>query len=125
MKKIVYTLLVSITFSCGEKKETDAFGNEIQKENSNDELTGQQLFEGKGTCATCHRINEKSVGPSVIDIAKIYKNEKGAIVNFLKGNAKPIVTPEQFEIMKANLALTKSMSDMELQKLEDYFYKAK
>jgi cytochrome c len=41
---------------------------------------------------------------------------------FLKGEGKPIVDPSQFEVMKANFALTKTFSDEELKGLEAYIY---
>jgi cytochrome c len=62
------------------------------------------------------------VGPSVQDIAKIYKAQNGDIVSFLKDDAKPIVDPTQYEVMKTNFALTKAMSDEELKGLEAYMY---
>jgi cytochrome c len=44
------------------------------------------------------------------------------MVSFLKDEAKPIVDPSQYEVMKTNLALTKEMSDEELKGLEAYIY---
>ncbi len=43
-------------------------------------------------------------------------------MEFLKQNAEPIVDPTQYEVMKTNFALTKSMSDEELKALEAYIY---
>jgi cytochrome c551/c552 len=82
----------------------------------------KSIFEGKGNCAACHRIDEKLVGPSVQEMATIYKKQNGDLVSFLKDEAKPIVDPSQYEVMKANLALTKEMSDEELKGLEAYIY---
>ena len=44
------------------------------------------------------------------------------MVNFLKGNAEPIVDPSQFEVMKTNFAITQAMSDGELKAIETYIY---
>lgn len=44
------------------------------------------------------------------------------MVVFLKGEGEPIVDPTQFEVMKANFAITKAMSDDELKALEAYVY---
>jgi cytochrome c len=65
---------------------------------------GNRLFSEK-TCITCHDINQKKVGPSVIEIMKIYKEKDGDIVVFLKGQSKPIVdtTATQVAIMQANI----------------------
>ena len=62
----------------------------------------------------------KVVGPSIQDIVKTYKEKNGNIVTFLKGEADPLVDPSQFEVMKANFAITKTMTDEELQSLEQY-----
>jgi cytochrome c len=76
----------------------------------------------KGTCATCHKLDTKLIGPSVQSIAKIYKDKNADIVTFLKGEGEPIVDPAQYEIMKANFVMTKAMSDEELKGLEAYIY---
>ena len=62
------------------------------------------------------------IGPSIIDIATIYKEKGGNMVEFLKENAEPIVDPTQYEVMKTNFAVTKTLSDEELKALETYMY---
>jgi len=44
------------------------------------------------------------------------------MVEFLKENAEPIVDPTQYEVMKTNFAVTKTLSDEELKALETYMY---
>jgi cytochrome c len=123
--KILLTLSIGISIiSCGEKKEIDAMGNPInQTENSVNQTPkelGKELFEGKGMCATCHKADQKIVGPSIKDISKIY-TEKGASISlFLQGETDPIVDPSQYEIMKANFVITKAMSAEERKALEIY-----
>ena len=124
MKKILFTLAVLTLLSC-KKESTESFGKseettttEVQK---TDDL-GATIFNGKGTCSACHKINEKLVGPSLKDIAKIYKEKNGDMHAFLKGEAEAIVDPAQFELMKPNLALIKTFSDEELKALETYIY---
>lgn len=122
MKKVA--LLVCLMFFISCKKETEVtFGqpNPVEVSKTPEEL-GKSIFEGKGNCVACHKINEKFVGPSVQDIAKIYKTQNGNLVSFLKDEAKPIIDPSQYELMKTNLALTKEMSDEELKGLEAYIY---
>jgi cytochrome c len=92
--------------------------NEVQKP----EDLGLTLFNGKGACIACHKTAEKLVGPSLQDIAKIYKEKNGDMVTFLKGEGKPIVDPSQYELMKASFAITKTFSDEELKALEAYVY---
>ena len=83
---------------------------------------GQEIFDGKGNCFSCHKPDQKIIGPSVTEIAKIYKEKKADMVKFLKGEGDPIVDPSQYEVMKANFAITKNFTDEELKALEDYFY---
>ena len=123
----VFTLAISLT-NCGEKKETDAYGNPVQEksevaaEPTVDPLLakGQELFEGKGTCATCHKADVKVVGPAIKDIAKIYKEKGASIASFINGEGEPLVDASQYEIMKANFVITKAMSAEDRKALEAY-----
>ncbi len=122
MKKVALLACLIFVFSC-KKESEETFGqpNPTEVSQTPEEL-GKSIFEGKGNCVACHKINEKLVGPSVQDIAKIYKAQNGDIVSFLKDEAKPLVDPTQYEVMKTNFALTKAMSDEELKGLEAYIY---
>ena len=84
------------------------------------EQIGQVLFEEKGNCIACHLLDQKVIGPSIQEIAKIYKSQNGDLINFLKNDAKPIVDPSQYEVMKTNFAITKTMSEDELKAIESY-----
>jgi cytochrome c len=110
--------------SCGEKKETDAMGNPINQAETSVNQTpkelGKELFEGKGMCATCHKADQKIVGPSIKDIAKIYKEKGASIADFINDKGEPLVDPSQYEIMKANFVITKAMSADERKALEIY-----
>jgi len=122
MKKVVLLVCLIFVFSC-KKESEETFGqpNPTEVSQTPEEL-GKSIFEGKGNCVACHRIDEKLVGPSVQDIAKIYKAQNGDLISFLKDDAKPLVDPTQYEVMKTNFALTKAMSDEELKGLEAYIY---
>lgn len=134
MKKIILSfsiLSLSILASCGGKKEEEPFGKskEVESVSVTEESVkdvnplveeGQKLFEGKGTCSACHQPENKVIGPSLKEISKIYTEKNGNIITFLKGQAEPIVDPSQFEVMKANFAITKNMTDEELASLEAY-----
>jgi cytochrome c len=122
MKKVALLACLLFLFSC-KKEGEETFGqpNPTEVSQTPEEL-GKSIFEGKGNCAACHRMDEKLVGPSIQEIAKIYKAQNGNMVSFLKDEAKPIVDPSQYEVMKTNLALTKEMSDEELKGLEAYIY---
>ncbi|MFG4000653.1 c-type cytochrome [Flavobacterium aquidurense] len=129
MKKVLFLSAVLALASC--KKETAENPVENATENYSEghsaeaktpEALGKQIFEGQGNCASCHQADQKVIGPSIKEIAKIYKDKKGDIVTFLKGNAEPIVDPEQFAVMKTNFPITKAMSDEELKAIESYIY---
>lgn len=118
MKKLLLILSILSLVSCKSKEEK----TETAVDETATKVSGQELFEGEGNCIACHKPDQKIVGPSIEEIAKIYKAKKGNIVLFLKEEAEPIVDPSQYDIMKTNFAITKSMSDEELKALEDYIY---
>jgi cytochrome c len=123
--KLLLTLSIGISIiSCGEKKETDAMGNPINQAETSVNQTpkelGKELFEGKGMCATCHKADQKIVGPSIKDISKIYTEKAASIADFINDEGEPLVDPSQYEIMKANFVITKAMSADERKALEIY-----
>jgi cytochrome c len=128
-----FLLIVSIVFSfisCSKKTETETKENPfVSTETETSVLTpealGKELFEGKGMCATCHKTDVATSGPSIKDISKIYTDKKASISLFLQGESDPIVDPSQYEIMKANLEITKAMTEAEVQALETYMLSIK
>lgn len=128
MKKVLFLSAVLVFASC--KKEatenvqptTETYSEGESAEAKTPEALGKDIFEGKGNCISCHQVDQKVIGPSIQEIAKIYKDKKGDIVTFLKGNAEPIVDPSQFPVMKTNIPITQAMSDEELKGLEAYIY---
>ena len=127
MKKLVGIAIAFLVFSC-KKESTEPFGTPT-KDSATDvktetaatpEALGKKLFETKGACIACHSVNTKLIGPSLQDIAKIYKQKNGDMVTFFKGEGEAIVDPSQFNLMKPNLELTKTFSDEELKALEIY-----
>ena len=127
--KVYFKLLLMLSIginivSCGEKKETDAMGNPINQAetsvNQTPEALGKEIFEGKGMCASCHKADIKVAGPSIQEIAKIYREKGASIAAFINEEGKPLVDPSQYEIMKTNFAITKAMSTEERKALEIY-----
>lgn len=118
MKKIILFIFLTAIISCKSKEEN----TEVAADETAVKISGQELFEGKGNCTACHQTDQKIIGPSLQEIAKIYKEKNGNIVSFLKEESEPIIDPSQYEIMKTNLVITKSMSDEELKALEEYIY---
>jgi cytochrome c len=123
MKKLFLLCCIFALISC-KKESEESFGKstESNTEVKAPEALGKELFEGKGTCVACHQVDQKIIGPSIQDIAKIYKAQNGNIVDFLKNDAKPLVDPSQYEVMKTNFAITKTMTDKELKAIETYIY---
>jgi cytochrome c len=128
MKNVLLLSAVLAFASC--KKEatetvqdtTESYSEGHAAEVKTPEALGKQIFEGKGNCTSCHQLDQKVIGPSIQDIAKIYKDKKGDMVTFLKGNGEPIVDPSQFAVMQTNFPVTQAMSDEELQAIEAYMY---
>ena len=127
IKSLLFTILFVFAASCGGKNDTQDFGKKETtetKEHDDDAFPlaekGKEIFEGKGICITCHKPDVKLVGPSLIDIAKIYKEKNASIATFLKGDGEAIVDPTQYEVMKTNFALTKTFTDEEREALEQY-----
>jgi len=132
MKNISVLLIAPFLFSCGGKEEKKEALYETHVSDEGHEQAGipadpsaalgKELFDGKGNCFTCHKPEQKVIGPSVIEIARIYKEKNGDMVKFLKEEAEPIVDPANYSMMKPNFLITKNLTDKELKALEDYFY---
>lgn len=128
MKKVLFLSAVLAFASC--KKEvsesteqtTEAYSEGESAKATTPLALGKEIFEGRGNCTSCHQPDQKVIGPSIKEIAKIYKDKKGDIPTFLKGNADPIVDPSQFSVMQTNFGVTKAMSDEELKAIETYIY---
>jgi len=112
------------------KKVTKKVTSEAQKVADNvalafDEEKAKALFTEK-TCATCHQIDTKTVGPAIKVISEAYKGKKGAIVNFLQGNGEVLVDKTLAAVMQANIDnITSKMDVADLELLEAYIYNAK
>lgn len=130
MKHFLLSLIALSLFSCKEEEKKEELYPESSAttaEGATADMTpsekiGKNIFEGMGQCYTCHKPDQKVIGPSIMDIAKIYKEKDGDIVAFLKEKAEPIVDPSQYAVMKTNFSITKNLTDEELKGLEDYIY---
>jgi len=128
MKKAIIAFAVLAFVSCKKEEKTTIDNSQISTEESavsavqTPEELGKEIFEGRGNCTSCHQVDQKVIGPSIQEIAKIYKDKNADIVTFLKGNGEPIVDPSQFAVMKTNFPVTQAMSDEELKAIETYIY---
>ncbi len=85
-----------------------------------DELKGNELFVSKG-CTLCHAPQKEIVGPSLVNISKAYKGDVNKVLDFMNGNAKPIVKPSEFQYMKSVLVQLKKMKKEEREALANYY----
>lgn len=123
MRPLLKCILMLFFFvSCGKSEKSEPNNAQPIAQKQTPEQLGKEIFEGKGNCVACHQPDQKIVGPAIAQIAKVYREKDGDIVAFLKEQSDPIVDPEQYSVMKANFAITKAMSDEELQALESYIY---
>ena len=124
MRKTLFLFAVLAFASCKkeEVKKEPLYPTTTEEVAQSPVELGKEIFEGKGNCVACHQVAEKVIGPSLQEIAKIYKDKNANMVSFLKGEGEPIVDPSQYEVMKTNFAITKAMSDEELKALEAYVY---
>ncbi len=128
--KLLIPIIALSLFSCKKEEEKETLypssvteatteGNATNLTPS--EKTGEEIFNGKGNCFSCHKPDQKIIGPSVMEIAKIYKEKNADMVQFLKGEGEPLVDPSQYEVMKTNFAITKNFTDEELKGLRGLF----
>lgn len=125
MKIILYLFCVCLLIISCKKEPQQNFSTPSNTSNeavSSPIAEGKKLFEGKGMCASCHLPNKKVIGPSIIEITQIYREQNADMIAFLKEDAKPIVDPSQYDIMKTNFAVTKSMTTGELEAILAYMY---
>ena len=131
MKKILFLFAILALSSCKKESQesfgktentTETYSEGESAEAKTPEELGKSIFEGKGNCTSCHQVDQKVIGPSIQEIAKIYKDKNGNMVHFLKGESEAIVDPAQFAVMQANLEITKTFTEEELKALEAYIY---
>lgn len=124
MKKLfILGLLTAGLISCGnkEEKKENLYPEKVLTPEEQLIADGKKLFNSnKAACFSCHQPDKKVIGPSIKEIAKIYKEQNGDIVAFLRKKAEPIVDPSQYSVMETNFAILKTMSDEELESLEAY-----
>ena len=127
MRLFLFLIVILVLNSCNRDKKTKIVnekGVPARAELSQDSkiFLGNRLFSEK-TCITCHAVNTKKIGPSVVDIMHVYKENNASIVAFLKGNSKPIVdtTASQVAIMQTNIdGFLKKITDEELNAISTY-----
>jgi cytochrome c len=84
MKKALGTVAAVITLmACGANKQQDSKGTEngtTTTNNSSNSLATNPDYQkglalvGKSDCLTCHKVNEKNIGPAYSDVSAKYEN---------------------------------------------------
>jgi len=123
MKKTVYfslaILLIVLASSFklpGINQDNASFLNSV-------DIDGKAIFNANG-CVACHNLTVKTVGPSVAEIAKVYKNKKEDLMKFLIGEKEAIIDPALYPIMKPQLSTIKNMNNAKKNALIDYMLMA-
>ncbi len=127
MRLFILLVVILVVNSCDDGRKTDSAvekGVAERSELSKDSkiFLGNRLFSEK-TCITCHSLYDKNVGPSVVDLVDVYKENNASIEVFLRGNSKPIVdtTASQVAIMQGNIdGFLKNVTDEELNAIATY-----
>lgn len=122
MKPLILVLLTICLFSCKQNPEKNLETVTALTSEEQQIARGKELFEGAGNCFACHKADQKIIGPSLVEIATIYKDQNADIVAFLREKSAPIVDPSQYSVMKTNFVITKEMSDADLQAIESFIY---
>ena len=82
-----------------------------------------KLFQANG-CSACHHPEEdrtdRGLGPSLSQIAEAYRGRPEKLVEFLRGDSEPMLYPEKYPLMKAQLPRVMSLGDAELRALANY-----
>ena len=127
MRLVTFSIFILVFISCNSDKKTTKVNKyeapprtELSKDSKI--FLGNRLFSEK-TCITCHAVDAKKIGPSIVDIISVYKENNANIVVFLRGGSKPIVdtTSSQVAIMRGNIdGFLKKITDEELDAIATY-----
>ena len=80
---------------------------------------GEATFQSL-KCHVCHKPDRRSAGPSLPEIAKAYSGQQQQFVQYLKGEAEPLIDLGKRQVMERKLEKTKEISDGERKDLVDY-----
>jgi cytochrome c len=127
MKKVLVTLVLGIALvACGGNKEnkettTETATTAASSLSSNPDYQKGLELVGKSDCLTCHKANEKNIGPAYKDVAAKYENTEENVKmlaeKIIKGGSgnwgaipmtpHPAVTQEDAEAMVKYVLLLK------------------
>lgn len=127
MRLFLFFIVFLVVCSCKTEKkslnvEEEAVPQRSELSIESQMMLGNRLFSEK-TCTKCHAVSSKKIGPSVKEIMQVYRQQKGDIVAFLKGEAKAIVdtTSAQVDIMQENIdGFLQGVTDEDLKIIANY-----
>ena len=71
-------------------------------------------------CYICHKLDRRSAGPSLPEIAKAYGGQQQQLVQYLQGESAPLIDLGRHKVMERQLEKTKEISAAERQDLANY-----
>jgi cytochrome c len=81
MKKVLGTIVTVVAlFACGSNKDNKTTDAAATASTSTSSLSDNPDYQkglalvGKSDCLTCHKVNEKNIGPAYKDVAAKYEN---------------------------------------------------
>jgi cytochrome c551/c552 len=80
---------------------------------------GETVFHSL-KCGICHKADTGKTNPSLKDLSQAYNEKEDRLVQYLKGEADPLVASEKAEIMKRYLEKTRALSDVDRSALAKY-----
>lgn len=127
--KILLSLSICfVIFSCSSKTNNDSYQTKSESSEPLNMATnaafslkndGKAIFK-KLNCQACHMKNANIVGPSLRKIRKAYKNQEKELLQFLIGEGKPKIDPDEYSKMKPNIEAFQKLGKEEQQKLIDF-----
>jgi cytochrome c len=80
MKQILFSaLMMLLLVSCGSSESENQTTSSASTPNTNPDYQKGIALVSKSNCFTCHKIEEKVVGPSYRDIANKYASQSDAV----------------------------------------------
>lgn len=120
-RALFFLFSVPLFFACGNPDPKTNSGEKKTDNTRNPDYQKGLGLVAKSDCMTCHRVSEKMIGPSYVDIAKKYEGATDANVSelaqrIIKGGAgvwgeipmtaHPNLSPEDAEAMVKYILLT-------------------
>ena len=81
ISRLFFLFLISLIFACSASKKSISLG--VINISQSDSIAGKEAI-GKSDCYTCHKVEEKLIGPSFLSIATKYDQTSKNIIRLIK-----------------------------------------